>query len=179
MNRILKSLLVIAALGSTGAFAADTVTQVVTGNVGDAISLSATTPDRALTLVPGGTATDNVVLTVSSTGAFTITAAADSDTAKGTHNQNMSEWDGTAYVTSGSYLASPLQVSAAATFGTPVTTPAEISTSGVVIFTGDTSVQNGSVTANVHQPVQYTDVVLASNTYRMSITYTAAFTTLP
>ncbi len=167
MNRILKSALVVVAFTAGTAFAQDSDSQVVTGNVGDSISITAPSDDT-INLTPDGTNTLMANLTVSATKGFTIKAK--SDVAK------MAEHDGATYVESGKTLATVPSIDATIASGSYEGTEilgTPLLTTDTVIFNGDEAIQEQTVTSTITQPVLHTDSVLATNVYRMEVTYTA------
>jgi hypothetical protein len=181
----LTQFLVAAVLVAGGSAFAQTATQTVVTNVAGALSIdlsdtngnsnvAALTTTLASTAA-GNTASASITLNVNSSdpSGFNVTASTD-DTGTAGH---MCEWDATNTVYTTKCLATALSISStsaiAAGTGSGPTTSVDLTTSRK-IFSSSNTVSGGTITSSLSQPIGWTDEVLASNQYRMVITYTIA-----
>ena len=184
MMKKLTGLLAAVVLMASGAAMADTssVTQTVDASVAATISLSIDAATKSLTLVPGTTTSSPATLTVNASQPYTISAAADTDVTKGTNDDKLFEWSGTAYVASGAFVNASVQVAGAAGTATGTgASAANITTSGIQIFTGDSAVSGGTVTATTSVATPWGTAALPTaggHTYHMVVTYTATTTSV-
>jgi hypothetical protein len=146
------------AIGVAGA-SADTATQTVTGTIANSIAVDLSQPDLTANLVVGENTVPGGSLTVSANVLTNVTAAFDQTA--------MTEWDGTAYVTAGNQLSSPLTLTALSggvSVGTATST-----TDGVLI--SSSPLGDSVFDLSYNQPVLIDD---PAGTYRIGVTFTAS-----
>jgi hypothetical protein len=163
-----------------------TQTQEISGNVASAITLaidSAVNDNTgADSYVAGVEEVVQATLTINSTAVYTVKASNDAATTEklAADEQKMFEWNGTAYVASGSKITDVPQVVRSG--GTAVGTAAavaDITTAGTLVFMG--TIDTGDVADDLVVDFKFTPSLgqkklAGSNVYRMLVTYTAATT---